>query len=177
MDKAQSILDKGQIGDALRKFEGLVNKYPKSPRALYGKAQSLDKLADLKQSNEVLQQSIEAYGNVVTLPDCPLELKRRVMRRQADRLSFLGRIGQAANVLKKLLNLFPGDIKLMNELGVQYLLSGRNRDAESIYNQVQLKPSIQQRRGSLALWLEHYTYSPKAPSSSPTLTASWICSW
>ncbi|CAH3149306.1 unnamed protein product [Porites lobata] len=136
LDKAQSILDKGQIGDALRKFEGLVNKYPKSPRALYGKAQSLDKLADLKQSNEVLQQSIEAYGNVVTLPDCPLELKRRVMRRQADRLSFLGRIGQAANVLKKLLNLFPGDIKLMNELGVQYLLSGRNRDAESIYNQV-----------------------------------------
>ena len=177
MDKAQSILDKGQIGDALRKFEGLVNKYPKSPRALYGKAQSLDKLADLKQSNEVLQQSIEAYGNVVMLPDCPLELKRRVMRRQADRLSFLGRIGQAANVLKKLLNLFPGDIKLMNELGVQYLLSGRNRDAESIYNQVQLKPSIQQHRGSLAVWLEHYTYSPKAPSSSPTLTASWICSW
>jgi len=124
---------------------------------LYGKAQSLDKLADLKQSNEVLQQSIEAYGNVVKLPDCPLELKRRVMRRQADRLSFLGRIGQAANVLKKLLNLFPGDIKLMNELGVQYLLSGRNREAESIYNQVQLKPSIQQCRGSVAVWLEHFT--------------------
>ena len=145
---------------------------------MYGKAQSLDKLADLKQSNEVLQQSIEAYGNVVKLPDCPLELKRRVMRRQANRLSFLGRIGQAANVLKKLLNLFPGDIKLMNELGVQYLLSGRNRDAESIYNQVQLKPSIQKCIGcSLAVWLEHYTYSSKAPSSSPTLTASWICSW
>lgn len=117
---------------------------------MYGKAQSLDKLADLKQSNEVLQQSIEAYGNVVKLPDCPLELKRRVMRRQADRLSFLGRIGQAANVLKKLLNLFPGDIKLMNELGVQYLLSGRNRDAESIYNQVQLKPSIRQSIGCSA---------------------------
>ena len=136
LEKAQSSLDKGQIEDALRKFEGLVNKYPKSPRAMYGKAQSLDKMADQKQSNEVLLQSIDAYSRVVDLPDCPLELKRRVMRRQADRLSFLGRIGQAANVLKKLLNLFPRDLKLMNELGVQYLLSGRNRDAENIYNQV-----------------------------------------
>ena len=123
----------------LKRFEGLVNKYPKSPRAMYGKAQSLDKMADLKQSNEVLQQSIEAYGRVVDLPECPLELKRRVMRRQADRLSFLGKTGQAANVLKKLLNLFPHDLKLMNELGVQFLLSGRNRDAENVYNQVCLE--------------------------------------
>lgn len=136
LDRAQSVLDKGQIGEALQRFEGLVNKYPKSPRAMYGKAKSLDKMADLKQSNDILHQSIEAYGRVLDLPDCPLELKRRVMRRQADRLSFLGKIGQAANVLKELLNLFPGDLKLMNELGVQYLLSGRNRDAENIYNQV-----------------------------------------
>ena len=136
LEKVQSVLDKGQIGDALRRFEGLVNKYPKSPRAMYGKAQSLDKLADFKQSNDFLQQSIEAYSRVVDLPDCPLELKRRVMRRQADRLSFLGKIGQATNVLKKLLKLFPSDLKLMNELGVQYLLSGKNRDAEDIYNQV-----------------------------------------
>lgn len=136
LDRAQSALDKGQIGEALQRFEDLVNKYPKSPRAMYGKAKSLDKMADLKQSNDILHQSIEAYGRVLDLPDCPLELKRRVMRRQADRLSFLGKIGQAANVLKELLNLFPGDLKLMNELGVQYLLSGRNRDAENIYNQV-----------------------------------------
>ena len=139
LDKAQSVLDKGQIADALKRFEGLVNKYPKSPRAMYGKAQSLDKMADLKQSNEVLQRSIEAYGRVVDLPECPLELKRRVMRRQADRLSFLGKTGQAANVLKELLNLFPHDLKLMNELGVQFLLSGRNRDAENVYNQVCLE--------------------------------------
>lgn len=142
LERAQSVLDKGQIGDALRRFEGLVNKYPKSPRAMYGKAQSLDKLADLKQSNDVLHQSIEAYSRVVDLPECPLELKRRVMRRQADRLSFLGKVGQAANVLKKLLNLFPGDLKLMNELGVQYLLSGKNRDAENIYNQVCIKNKL-----------------------------------
>lgn len=136
LDKAQSVLDKGQIADAVFKFETLSNKYPKSPRAMYGKAQSLDKLSEMKQSNEILQQSIDAYGRVAEMSDCPTELKRRVVRRQADRLSFLGKAGQAAYVLKRLLNELPGDIKLMNELGVQYLMSGRSRDAEHIYNQV-----------------------------------------
>lgn len=136
LSKAQSVLDKGQIVDAVYKFETLANKYPKSPRAMYGKAQSLDKLSELKQSNEILQQCIDAYGKVTEIPDCPIELKRRVVQRQADRLSFLGKAGQAAHVLKRLLNELPGDIKIMNELGVQYLLSGRNRDAENIYSQV-----------------------------------------
>lgn len=136
LSKAQSILDKGQIVDAVHKFETLANKYPKSPRAMYGKAQSLDKLSELKQSNEILQQCIDAYGRVPEMPDCPTELKRRAVQRQADRLSFLGKAGQAAQVLKRLLNELPGDIKIMNDLGVQYLLSGRNREAENIYSQV-----------------------------------------
>lgn len=136
LDKAQSVLDKNQIIDAVYTFETLANKYPKSPRAMYGKAQSLDKMADLKQSNSILQQSIDAYGQTADMLDCPVELKRRAAQHQADRLSFLGRSGQAANVLKRLLNHIPGDIKLMNELGVQYLLSGKNRDAEHIYSQV-----------------------------------------
>ena len=136
LSKAQSFLDKGQIVDAVHKFETLANKYPKSPRAMYGQAQSLDKLSELKQSNEILQQCIDAYGRVPEMPDCPNELKRRAVQRQADRLSFLGKAGQAAHVLKRLLNELPGDIKIMNELGVQYLLSGRNREAENIYSQV-----------------------------------------
>ena len=136
LNKAQSVLDKGQVDDALKKFETLVNKYPMSPRAQYGKALSLDQLAERRQSNSILQQSIDAYDRIPDLPDCPLELKRRAMRRQADRLSFLGKMGQAAHVLKKLLSLFPRDTKLMNELGVQYLLSGKNRDAEKLYQQV-----------------------------------------
>lgn len=136
LDKAQSILDKDQIADALQRFEALTKKYPKSPRAMYGKAQSLDKLAEQRQSNNILQESIETYGKAADAPNCPTELKRRAVRRQAERLSFLGRSGQAANVLRRLLNELPGDIEVMNELGVQYLMTGKNRDAENIYNQV-----------------------------------------
>ena len=142
LSKAQSVLDKGQIIDAVHKFETLANKYPKSPRAMYGKAQSLDKLSELKQSNEILQQCIDAYGRVTTMPDCPTELKRRAVQRQANRLSFLGKAGQAAHVLKRLLDELPGDIKIMNELGVKYLLSGRNRDAENIYSQVRYETML-----------------------------------
>ena len=136
LDKAQSVLDKGQIQDAVFKFETLANKYPKSPRAMYGKAQSLDKLSELRQSNEILQQCIDTYGRVTEIPNCPMELKRRAVRRQADRLSFLGKAGQAAYVLKRLLNELPSDVNVMNELGVQYLMSGRSREAENVYTQV-----------------------------------------
>ena len=31
--------------------------------------------------------------------------------------------------------------------------------------------------GSVAERLEHWTCNLEAPSSSPALTASWICSW
>ena len=31
--------------------------------------------------------------------------------------------------------------------------------------------------GSMAEWLERWTCNPEAPSSSPALTANWICSW
>ena len=31
--------------------------------------------------------------------------------------------------------------------------------------------------GSVAEWLERWTCNPETPSSSPTLTTSWICSW
>ncbi|PFX28190.1 Aspartyl/asparaginyl beta-hydroxylase [Stylophora pistillata] len=135
LDKAQSILDKDQIADALQRFEALTKKYPKSPRAMYGKAQSLDKLAEQRQSNNILLESIETYRKAADTPNCPTELKRRAVRRQAERLSFLGRSGQAANVLRRLLDELPGDIEVMNELGVQYLMTGKNRDAENIYNQ------------------------------------------
>ena len=31
--------------------------------------------------------------------------------------------------------------------------------------------------GSVAAWIERWTCNSEAPSSSPALTASWICSW
>ena len=36
---------------------------------------------------------------------------------------------------------------------------------------------LKKRGGSVSQWLERWTYDSEAPSSSPALTAGWICSW
>jgi len=39
----------GKVEEALRAFEALVNQYPQSPRARYGKAQVLKKAINVKK--------------------------------------------------------------------------------------------------------------------------------
>ncbi len=50
--------------EALEKFEGILSRYPKSPRAQYGKAQALDVMSELKKSNAILEESITEYEKV-----------------------------------------------------------------------------------------------------------------
>lgn len=38
--------------------------------------------------------------------------------------------------LQKLVNMFPNDISLKNDLGVGYLLMGENRNAKQVYEEV-----------------------------------------
>ena len=136
LNKGQKFLDRGQIQDALKKFEDLVHRYPNSPRARYGQAQSLDKLAEKQRSNELLGKCIEVYEATATLPDCPMQLKRLALLRAASRWSFFGKIQQAVRVLQQLSGYFPDDVGILNELGVQYLIAGRNGEAERVYEKV-----------------------------------------
>ena len=136
LNKAQKLLDKGSIKESLKKFKDLVQRYPKSPRAWYGHAKSLDKLAEQQRNNQLLQQCIDAYEGVASVPDCPVELKRRALLRAAERWGFYGRSHQAARVLQQLSVHIPNDTEILNELGVQYLMAGRNREAEEVFKKV-----------------------------------------
>ena len=134
--KVEKILEKGQFEEASAKFENLIGRYPKSPRSHFGLAQALDQLSEKRQSNQLLQKSIDAYGRVSDLPDCPVELKRRALLRMADRLSFFGRSKAASMILEKLSKILPYDTKILSDLGVQYLLSGRNNEAKAVFRKV-----------------------------------------
>lgn len=136
LNKAQKLLDKEKVEESLRKFEDLVQRYPKSPRASYGLAQSLDKLAEKQRSNQLLQQCIDAYEGVASVPDCPVELKRLALLKAAERWGFYGRSHQAARVLQQLSHHIPNDAEILNELGVQYLMGGRNKEAEEVFRKV-----------------------------------------
>ncbi|KAM3841582.1 aspartyl/asparaginyl beta-hydroxylase [Vipera latastei] len=136
LDAAEKLRKKGKTEEALKAFEALVSKYPQSPRARYGKAQSEDDLAEKMRSNEILQRSITTYGEVANLPNVPDDLVKMTLKRRADRQQFLGRMRGSLVTLQKLVDLFPNDTSFKNNLGVGYLLIGDNNNAKKVYEKV-----------------------------------------
>nr|XP_033789331.1 aspartyl/asparaginyl beta-hydroxylase isoform X2 [Geotrypetes seraphini] len=136
LDAAEKLRKKGRIEEAVKVFENLVNKYPQSPRARYGKAQSEDDLAEKLRSNEALLKAIGTYEEVANLPNAPSDLIKLTLKRRADRQQFLGRMRGSLVTLQRLVQLFPDDIPLRNDLGVGYLLLGDNSNAKMVYEEV-----------------------------------------
>ncbi|XP_054446152.1 aspartyl/asparaginyl beta-hydroxylase isoform X9 [Pteronotus mesoamericanus] len=136
LDAAEKLRKRGKIEEAMAAFEELIRKYPQSPRARYGKAQCEDDLAEKRRSNEVLRRAIETYQEVASLPDVPADLVRLSLKRRSDRQQFLGHMRGSLVTLQKLVQLFPDDTSLKNDLGVGYLLIGDNDNAKKVYEKV-----------------------------------------
>ncbi|XP_053752163.1 aspartyl/asparaginyl beta-hydroxylase isoform X2 [Panthera pardus] len=136
LDAAEKLRKRGKIEEALSAFQELVRKYRQSPRARYGKAQCEDDLAEKRRSNEVLRGAIETYQEVASLPDVPTDLLKLTLKRRSDRQQFLGHMRGSLITLQKLVQLFPDDTSLKNDLGVGYLLIGDNNNAKKVYEEV-----------------------------------------
>ncbi|XP_043735788.1 aspartyl/asparaginyl beta-hydroxylase isoform X3 [Cervus elaphus] len=136
LDAAEKLRKRGKIEEAVNAFEELVRKYPQSPGARYGKAQCEDDLAEKRRSNEILRRAIETYREAASLPDAPTDLVKLSLKRRSDRQQFLGHMRGSLLTLQKLVQLFPDDTSLKNDLGVGYLLIGDNDSAKKVYEEV-----------------------------------------
>ncbi|KAG8442011.1 hypothetical protein GDO86_010979 [Hymenochirus boettgeri] len=136
LDAAEKLRKKGKVQEALKAFEHLVAKFPQSPKARYGKAQSEDDLAEKMRSNEILLRAISTYGEVADLPNVPADLIKLTLKRRADRQQFLGRVRGSVVTLQKLVQLYPDEMSFRNDLGVGYLLIGDNKNAQGVFEEV-----------------------------------------
>ncbi|XP_061027926.1 aspartyl/asparaginyl beta-hydroxylase isoform X2 [Eubalaena glacialis] len=136
LDAAEKLRKRGKIEEAMHAFEELVQKYPQSPGARYGKAKCEDDLAEKRRSNEILRRAIKTYQEVASLPDVPADLVKLSLKRRSDRQQFLGHMRGSLLTLQKLVQLFPDDTSLKNDLGVGYLLIGDNDSAKKVYEEV-----------------------------------------
>ncbi|XP_056154994.1 aspartyl/asparaginyl beta-hydroxylase isoform X2 [Lampris incognitus] len=136
IEAAEKLRKKGKVEEALRAFDLLVQQYPQSPRARFGKAQAEDDMAEKRRSNDLLQKAINTYREAAELPDVTSDLLRTTLKRRAERQQFLGRMRGALVTLEKLVNIFPDDVTLKNDLGVAYLLLGDNKGARKVYEEV-----------------------------------------
>lgn len=117
-------------------FEKILEKYPSSPRGLYGLAQALDAFAEIKRSNELLEEAVATYLKISDLENVPDDLYKHAMERCIDRVRFRGKYGKAVTVHLKLIKRFPDEPKYRNQLVVTYLTIGRVEQARLVLEEV-----------------------------------------
>ena len=136
LQKAQQYLDQRSTEKAASEFAFLADKYKSSPRARYGKAQALEQKAEKERSNQLMLQAAETYGEVAYIENCPDELKKLALRTMSDKLTFLGRYSDANRALERLVNIFPEDCEVYNDLGIQLLVGNKNKKALGVFQKV-----------------------------------------
>ena len=116
------------VGEAVTAFESLLREHPSSIRAQFGLARCVDMLANLQESNQLLERSIEEYSKVgMSEGDHVLPgLRVDALERLAERASFRGYKHRARDAYIKLSEIQPEVAGWRNLLGVQYLMSGQN---------------------------------------------------
>lgn len=114
-------------------FTALLTKNPTSPRARHGRAQALDRLAERKRSNTLLQDAIDAYENIIAMGNTvPKKLFLQTADRCINRMRFKGLHHRAVHVHKKLMLRFPDEPDHANQLAVTYLMINRMNEAKQV---------------------------------------------
>ena len=134
LDRADALIKSNPV-KAVAIYDGILAETESmSPRALYGKARAKDQLSEKEKSNALLEEAIELFKSGLELGHAaPDALFRMAGVRCAERMQFRGWSKKAIAVLQKLIERFPEDSKLKNDLGVQYLMVGHNLFAKDVF--------------------------------------------
>lgn len=104
----------------------LILKNPKLKQS-YEKAKELDKLADKTQSNQRLIEAINMYEDLILNHDKQLNdtIIKEIGERCIIRMRFMGKLKNAVEIHRKLIERFPDEPSFQNQLAVTYLLGNR----------------------------------------------------
>ncbi|XP_019869478.1 aspartyl/asparaginyl beta-hydroxylase isoform X2 [Aethina tumida] len=138
IDEAHQSID-NNAAYAIKIFDAILEKFPSSPRSLYGKALALDRLADQKKSNEILQKAITLYMDLLNNPNIPDALFQLTAEQSIKRLRFMGQYRKAISVHQALIARFPESSNYLNQLAVTYLTINRVEDARVILQRILAK--------------------------------------
>ncbi|XP_049515874.1 aspartyl/asparaginyl beta-hydroxylase-like isoform X2 [Dermacentor silvarum] len=91
---------------------------------------------DLQESEELVEQSIQAYLDVMKLPKVPHELYLRAGNKAVDRMRFRGIFTKAIKLQAEMSSKFPDNIGIKNQMAVSYLMIGQGKVAAGLLEQV-----------------------------------------
>ncbi|XP_077487954.1 aspartyl/asparaginyl beta-hydroxylase-like [Amblyomma americanum] len=135
LTESEELIEKSPV-KALEKFKALLRTHPLSPRATYGKALALEKIAELKKSNAILEQCIQAYLDVMALPAVPEALYLGAGEKAVERMRFRGFLTKAIKLQAEMSKKYPDNITLKNQMAVSYLMIGQGKVAAQLFEQV-----------------------------------------
>lgn len=114
----------------------LLESSPEEIALLSLQAQALDKLAEKKRSNNLLEDAITSYLSLLQKRDITDNLFLKFANRTINRMRFRGQYGHAISVHKMLINRFPKDPRHRNDLAVSYLMVGRVSSAKLMLEEI-----------------------------------------
>jgi tetratricopeptide (TPR) repeat protein len=80
-----------KLREAKAHFDNLLTEYPNSPRAMYSKAATLEKLAEKMRSNKLLEEAIALLQKVMDAKEAPDGLVKRAGLMLGEKLNFRGK--------------------------------------------------------------------------------------
>ena len=125
---------------ALQEFEGILTRFPQSPRGMFGKAETFCAFAEYKRSNKYLDLCIDAYWNVgidnfLTSGD----MRRVALLRLADRATFRGKMQTSLRAWAELMRYFPEEKHYAKQVASLYLTANRNDKALEHFKNITAK--------------------------------------
>lgn len=136
LDAAELLTEKGDLNGAIQKFDSILKSHPESPRALWGKGMALDKLAEQRRSNALLEEAMQLMDKALRLPATPEPLLQTIATKLAQRQSFRGWAHKEAQTWKYLISKYPDNLEFRRKYGVSFLMMGKNDEARRVFKQI-----------------------------------------
>ncbi|TDG47046.1 hypothetical protein AWZ03_006483 [Drosophila navojoa] len=110
--------------NALRAFNTLTHTYAHKPLAHLRRAQALERIAELRRSNQLLVDAVESYKRYLAFNESITNFDYRTAgERCIEHMRFLGQTQPAVVIHELLIERYPDEVQLRNQLSLTYLMS------------------------------------------------------
>ena len=138
----EKLIEANEHKKAIVDLAKLIQKFPNSARCLYLSARLLEWSADREKSNIKLKNSIDVYKKVFKLSTPNKEISFDINLhylsgvRLIQRLKEMGNINNSIKYAIAMLETFPDNLYVMNELGIDYMLVYKYKLAKTQFQRV-----------------------------------------
>ena len=136
LEEGEQLLKEFKYKECEQFFEKLQKEFPSSPRAVYGRARCMEKLADRHKDGKLLEEALEEYMKIVKIPSVPPQLANRSLTSYGKKYLYLKMPYKAIDAFRQLLAYFPNDPFALNQLGLSLLHIGEYEESLTLFQRV-----------------------------------------